>query len=41
MNLQKAGATEVVPETLEASLMLVSHLLLCCCMCPCHASSRR
>ncbi len=26
--LQKAGATEVVPETLEASLMLVSHLLL-------------
>ena len=25
--LQKAGATEVVPETLEASLMLVSHLL--------------
>jgi CPA2 family monovalent cation:H+ antiporter-2 len=27
-DLQKAGATEVVPETLEASLMLVSHLLL-------------
>jgi len=26
--LQNAGATEVVPETLEASLMLVSHLLL-------------
>jgi len=26
--LQKAGATEVVPETLEASLMLASHLLL-------------
>ena len=26
--LQKAGATEVVPETLEASLMLVSHVLL-------------
>ncbi len=26
--LQKAGATEVVPETLEASLMLMSHLLL-------------
>lgn len=26
--LQRAGATEVVPETLEASLMLVSHLLL-------------
>jgi CPA2 family monovalent cation:H+ antiporter-2 len=26
--LQKAGATEVVPETLEASLMLLSHLLL-------------
>jgi len=26
--LQSAGATEVVPETLEASLMLVSHLLL-------------
>jgi len=26
--LQQAGATEVVPETLEASLMLVSHLLL-------------
>ncbi len=26
--LQKAGATEVVPETLEASLMLVSHLLI-------------
>lgn len=26
--LQKAGATEVVPETLEASLMLSSHLLL-------------
>ncbi len=25
---QKLGATEVVPETLEASLMLVSHLLL-------------
>ncbi len=25
---QDAGATEVVPETLEASLMLVSHLLL-------------
>lgn len=26
--LQEAGATEVIPETLEASLMLVSHLLL-------------
>lgn len=26
--LQQAGATEVVPETFEASLMLVSHLLL-------------
>jgi CPA2 family monovalent cation:H+ antiporter-2 len=26
--LQRAGATEVVPETLEASLMLVSHVLL-------------
>jgi CPA2 family monovalent cation:H+ antiporter-2 len=26
--LQRAGATEVVPETLEASLMLVSHLLM-------------
>ena len=26
--LQHAGATEVVPETLEASLMLMSHLLL-------------
>jgi CPA2 family monovalent cation:H+ antiporter-2 len=26
--LQRAGATEVVPETLEASLMLVSHTLL-------------
>ncbi len=26
--LQKAGATEVVPETLEASLMLASHLLM-------------
>ena len=26
--LQKAGATEVVPETLEASLMLISHVLL-------------
>jgi CPA2 family monovalent cation:H+ antiporter-2 len=26
--LQRAGATEVVPETLEASLMLASHLLL-------------
>ncbi len=26
--LQHAGATEVVPETLEASLMLVSHVLL-------------
>lgn len=26
--LQKAGATEVVPETLEAGLMLSSHLLL-------------
>jgi monovalent cation:H+ antiporter-2, CPA2 family len=26
--LQNAGATEIVPETLEASLMLVSHLLL-------------
>lgn len=26
--LQQAGATEVVPETLEASLMLVSHVLL-------------
>ena len=28
MELQKAGATEVVPETFEASLMLSSHLLL-------------
>jgi CPA2 family monovalent cation:H+ antiporter-2 len=27
-DLQSAGATEVVPETLEASLMLLSHLLL-------------
>lgn len=26
--LQQAGATEVVPETLEASLMLMSHMLL-------------
>jgi monovalent cation:H+ antiporter-2, CPA2 family len=26
--LQKAGATEVVPETLEASLMLMSHMLM-------------
>lgn len=26
--LDRAGATEVVPETLEASLMLVSHLLM-------------
>jgi CPA2 family monovalent cation:H+ antiporter-2 len=26
--LQEAGATEVVPETFEASLMLLSHLLL-------------
>ncbi|HKQ84647.1 MAG TPA: cation:proton antiporter [Steroidobacteraceae bacterium] len=26
--LQRAGATEVVPETLEASLMLVSHVLM-------------
>lgn len=26
--LQQAGATEVVPETLEASLMLASHMLL-------------
>jgi monovalent cation:H+ antiporter-2, CPA2 family len=26
--LQSAGATEVVPETLEASLMLMSHMLL-------------
>ena len=26
--LQQAGATEIVPETLEASLMLVSHVLL-------------
>jgi CPA2 family monovalent cation:H+ antiporter-2 len=26
--LQSAGATEVVPETFEASLMLLSHLLL-------------
>jgi CPA2 family monovalent cation:H+ antiporter-2 len=26
--LQLAGATEVVPETFEASLMLLSHLLL-------------
>ncbi|VAX08472.1 Inner membrane protein, KefB/KefC family [hydrothermal vent metagenome] len=26
--LQEAGATEVVPETLEASLMLASHLLI-------------
>ncbi|HSN73158.1 MAG TPA: cation:proton antiporter [Steroidobacteraceae bacterium] len=26
--LQKAGATEVVPETFEASLMLASHLLM-------------
>jgi CPA2 family monovalent cation:H+ antiporter-2 len=28
MQLQAAGATEVVPETFEASLMLLSHLLL-------------
>ena len=28
MELQQAGATEVVPETFEASLMLLSHLLL-------------
>jgi CPA2 family monovalent cation:H+ antiporter-2 len=27
-DLQAAGATEVVPETFEASLMLLSHLLL-------------
>jgi len=27
-DLQSAGATEVVPETLEASLMLMSHMLL-------------
>jgi CPA2 family monovalent cation:H+ antiporter-2 len=27
-DLQTAGATEIVPETLEASLMLVSHVLL-------------
>ena len=27
-NFQQAGATEVVPESLEASLMLASHLLL-------------
>lgn len=27
-DLQAAGATEVVPETLEASLMLMSHMLL-------------
>ncbi len=27
-DLQKAGATEVVPETFEASLMLLSHLLV-------------
>jgi monovalent cation:H+ antiporter-2, CPA2 family len=27
LNLQKAGATEVVPETLEGSLMLASHAL--------------
>ena len=26
--LQNAGATEVVPETFEASLMLLSHVLL-------------
>jgi monovalent cation:H+ antiporter-2, CPA2 family len=26
--LQQAGATEIIPETLEASLMLVSHVLL-------------
>ncbi|MCG8432653.1 MAG: cation:proton antiporter [Gammaproteobacteria bacterium] len=26
--LQEAGATEVVPETLEASLMMISHVLL-------------
>jgi CPA2 family monovalent cation:H+ antiporter-2 len=26
--LQQVGATEVIPETLEASLMLVSHVLL-------------
>lgn len=26
--LQRAGATEVIPETLEASLMMASHLLL-------------
>jgi monovalent cation:H+ antiporter-2, CPA2 family len=28
VELQRAGATEVVPETFEASLMLLSHLLL-------------
>jgi len=28
VELQQAGATEVVPETFEASLMLLSHLLL-------------
>jgi CPA2 family monovalent cation:H+ antiporter-2 len=28
VELQKAGATEVVPETFEAALMLLSHLLL-------------
>jgi len=28
--LQKAGATEVVPEALESSLMLASHALLLC-----------
>ncbi len=27
LELQKAGATEVIPETLEASLMLVSHVM--------------
>ncbi|MGK3859555.1 NAD-binding protein, partial [Enterococcus faecium] len=26
--LQEAGATDVVPETFEASLMLVSHVLM-------------
>src|SRR5690606_27720645 len=27
LELQQAGATEVIPETLEASLMLVSHVM--------------
>ena len=27
LELQEAGATEVIPETLEASLMLVSHVM--------------